>query len=215
MDYKKIYNKDYFSGKTSFFYKLGYGRFAGFYFDGIFKPLKKYLDSSPNKKVLDIGCAYGFILERFPTNYEKYGVDVSEYAIEIAKKRLSGANLQVWNAEDPLPFEDNFFDYITCNDILEHLERPARALENIFHALKPGGILYINSPNLNFVRKTIFAYADKKEHHISLMSHNDFKKAITLAGFFIVDHWTFSNIPFHIKFKSNLGTESAFIVTKH
>lgn len=215
MDYKKIYNKDYFSGKSSFFYKLGYGRFAGFYFDGILKPLKKYIGSSQNKKVLDVGCAYGYILDRFPASFKKYGLDVSDYAIEIAKKRLPHANLRVWNTEDPFPFEDNFFDYITCNDILEHLEKPEKALKNIFKVLKREGILYVNSPNLNVIRKKIFAYADKKEHHISLMSHSDLKNTLITAGFFILDHWTFSNIPFYVRFNLNLGTESAFILTKH
>jgi 2-polyprenyl-3-methyl-5-hydroxy-6-metoxy-1,4-benzoquinol methylase len=215
MDYKKIYNKDYFSGKTSFFYKFGYGRFTGFYFDEIFKPLKKYISSASAKKVLDVGCAYGFMLQRFPDTFEKFGLDVSEYAIEIAKKHLPGASLQIWNVEDPFPFKKNFFDLITCNDILEHLEKPEKALENIFKVLGPKGIFYINSPNLNFVRKTIFAYADRKEHHISLMTHKNLEKTLVAAGFSIVDHWTFSNIPFYIRSGSNLGTESAFIVTKN
>ena len=42
MDYKKVYSKDYFSGKTSFFWRLGYGWFSGFYFNNMFKPIFRY-----------------------------------------------------------------------------------------------------------------------------------------------------------------------------
>jgi len=216
MHYEQIYNKDYFSGKTSFFYKLGYGNFAKLYFDNLFKPLTPYIDKIKTGKVLDVGCAYGLMLKRFPASFEKFGIDVSEYAIHMAKKRFPSMTFRVSNAEDALPFPEETFDIVICNDVLEHLECPAKTLENIMKGLKKGGVLYINTPNLNFIRKKIFQHADKKEHHVSLFSHNDMLHLLQRIGFRIVQHWTFVTFTvfFFAQFKSNTGTESAFICMK-
>ena len=214
MDYKKIYDKDYFSGKTSFFWKFGYGRFASFYFNNTFKPIFRYTKKLKTGKVLDIGCAYGFMLQRFPASFKKFGIDVSEYAINVAKKRLPLAIFKAINIEGKLPFREDFFDVILFNDVLEHLKNPKIALENIRKILKSGGILYITTPNLNLVRKNIYKYADEKEHHISLFSHRDLMKLLENQGFKIAEHWTFLNFFVYAKFKSNIGTESGFICKK-
>lgn len=216
MDYQKIYNKDYFNGKNSFFYKLGYGNFQKFYFDNLFKSLKPYINKITSGKVLDVGCAYGFMLERFPDSFDKFGVDVSEYAINIAKNRLPSVAFTVSNVEDSLPFQKESFDIIICNDVLEHLENPAVALENIKRVLKKGGILYINTPNLNSFRKKVLGFADKMEHHISMFTHQELLELLEKVGFKVEKHWTYINYTyfFFIKFNSNTGTESAFICKK-
>ena len=216
MDYQKVYNKDYFSGKTSFFYKLGYGNFQKFYFDNLFKSIDSYVTKKTSGKVLDVGCAYGFMLEKFPDSFDKFGVDVSEYAIRVAKKRLPSIAFTVSNIEDELPFQEETFDIVICNDVLEHLENPAVALKNIKRVLKKGGILYINTPNLNLFRKKFLGYADKMEHHISLFIHNDLLDLLEKVGFKVETHWTYINYTyfFFVKFNSNRGTESAFICIK-
>lgn len=212
MNYKEIYDRDYFTGRKSFFYKLGYGRFAGICFSNTFNQVAKHLKDSG--KVLDIGCAYGFMLQRFPDSFQKFGVDISRYAIGIAKEMLPTATFKVWNAEDNLPFEEDFFDIILLKDVLEHLEDPKAALENIWRVLKKDGILYITTPNLNIIRAKIFRYADEKEHHISLFPHSDLVMLLNDLGFKIVEHWTFLDILVYMRFISNIGTESAFICQK-
>lgn len=216
MDYKAIYTENYFNGKASFFYGLGYGRFSKPYFNNLFYPLRPYLQNIRKGRALDIGCAYGFMLQRFPDSFEKFGMDISDHAIKEATKRLPNAVLKVGEAEKELPFQKNFFDVVTCNDVLEHLEHPTKALEHMYGALKKGGILYINTPNLNMLRRTLFGYADAREHHISLFSHQALLAALTNAGFIVQDHWTWVNIVpfFFLTFRSNLGTESGFICRK-
>ncbi|MDO4729192.1 MAG: methyltransferase domain-containing protein [Bacteroidota bacterium] len=39
-----------------------------------------------------------------------------------------------------LPFEDNCFDMILCNHVLEHIPDDTKAMEELFRVLKPGGI---------------------------------------------------------------------------
>jgi predicted SAM-dependent methyltransferase len=45
-----------------------------------------------------------------------------------------------------LPFENNQFDYIICNHILEHIPDDQKALNEIFRCLKVGGHLVITVP---------------------------------------------------------------------
>ena len=104
MDYKKVYTENYFNGKDSFFYSLGYGRLMKFYFKILFRSLRPYLQGIKQGKVLDVGCAYGLMLQKFPNSFEKFGVDISEHAITEAKKRLPKATLKVARAENDLPF---------------------------------------------------------------------------------------------------------------
>lgn len=216
MDYKKIYNKDYFTGKNSLFYKFGYGNLSKYSFDNLFRPLKPFLITRKYFKVLDVGCAFGLMLERFPEKTEKYGIDISDYAIEKAKERLPRGNFSVWGAEKKFPFPQNFFDFVLCNNLLEHLEKPEQALDNIFAVLKSGGLLYVTIPNLNFIRKNFYRFLDKKEHHISMYSHRNMLKLLAERGFTVEKHWTSINFThfFFIKFRSNFGTTSSIITRK-
>lgn len=47
-----------------------------------------------------------------------------------------------------LPYQEEYFDYIILADVLEHLENPWRALENIKAYLKPGGQVLASIPNI-------------------------------------------------------------------
>ena len=46
-----------------------------------------------------------------------------------------------------LPFADDFFDAVTCQTVLIHLENPFDALREMKRVLKPGGILICAEPN--------------------------------------------------------------------
>ena len=220
IDYEKIYNHDYFSGKNSFFYRTGYGDYAfwglaKYSFQNLSNPIKKYLDKSDTTRILDVGCAYGIMLEQFPKNFQKTGIDVSSHAIDVARKRLPDADFVVGDAQKLYPFPKDHFDVVICNDVLEHVEEPEKVLENIWTVLKPHGFIYVTTPNLNFIRKTLFAYPDKKEHHISLVSHDKLLALLQKTGFTIKERWTFFNIVIRIfRLASNVGSESGVICSK-
>ncbi len=217
MDYQQIYTQDYFTGKGSVFWIGGYGNNFGFgkrYFTNLFKPFQKYLTSPKNTRVLDVGCAYGYILEKYPQNFIKYGLDVSQYAIDMAKKRLPYARLRIWNVENKFPYPKNYFDYINCNDLIEHLNHPKLTIANIYDVLKPGGYMYLTTPNNNFARRMMLSRMDVREHHISLFTHQKLMKILTEMGFKIIQHWTFSNTAIYIKLPNTWGIESAFICQK-
>ena len=213
LDYKKIYTKDYFQGKTSFFYKaFGYRDFI--HFDQYFKTVKPYLQE--NSKVLDVGCALGFLAKRFAKeNHRVWGIDVSEYAIITSQKEVPGSSFLVHNAEEKFPFSDNFFDAAMAIDILEHLEYPDAALENINRVLKPGGVIFLGSPNNNVLRKIFFSIPDKLEHHISLRSIDQLEKMLLRSNFELIDSWTtITALTSQIKFPRWISPETRIVAKK-
>ncbi|MGB8216462.1 MAG: methyltransferase domain-containing protein [Candidatus Methanoperedens sp.] len=101
-------------------------------------------------KLLDIGCGDGIVGYFVANDYKQiYGVDVSDIALKIAEKR--GVITRKMNVNnDALPYEDNFFDAITCLDVIEHVFEPFNLITEIFRVMKNGGILIISTPNIRY-----------------------------------------------------------------
>lgn len=99
-------------------------------------------------KLLDIGCGAGDFIEAFSYYLPKLNLtatDISQKAIENAKKRGIKAKFIVADAEK-LPFKNNFFNIVTCFDVLEHVKNPSVMLKEINRVLKPGGIFHAFIP---------------------------------------------------------------------
>lgn len=58
--------------------------------------------------------------------------------------------------EYPYPLDDNRFDYIVVDNVLEHLESPRRVLRELRRVMVKGGLLEIIVPYYN----SFYAYAD-------------------------------------------------------
>ena len=95
------------------------------------------------RDVLDAGCGYTLPLD-FPRSVRLVGLDESSEA--LAKNENIDAAI-VGDVESH-PFAVGEYDAILCWNVLEHLERPRRALANMARALRPGGMLIIGIPNL-------------------------------------------------------------------
>ncbi len=64
-----------------------------------------------------------------------------------------------------LPFQDNIFDVILCNHVLEHIPNDTKAMQELYRVLKPGGMGIFQIPQ-DLTRATTFEDAsitDKKE----------------------------------------------------
>src|SRR5882724_3127085 len=93
--------------------------------------------------VLEIGCGLGTDGAQFAKAGAHYtGVDLTEAAIELARKRFEIAGLpgefRVADAEN-LDFADESFDRIYSHGVLHHTPDTARGVAEIHRVLKPGG----------------------------------------------------------------------------
>jgi SAM-dependent methyltransferase len=48
---------------------------------------------------------------------------------------------------DSLPFPDESFDVVVCDNVLEHLDQPARVFSEVRRVLRPGGVFLGKTPN--------------------------------------------------------------------
>ncbi len=107
------YEKDYFNG-------TGYEKYGDFPYH-IMRAEKLVRITQP-KSVLDIGCAYGFIVKYLlDMGIFAIGMDVSRYAETQANKVIPNHFIR-WDLRNPLPFPDNSFDVLYCEGVLEHIE---------------------------------------------------------------------------------------------
>jgi ubiquinone/menaquinone biosynthesis C-methylase UbiE len=97
------------------------------------------------RKVLELGCGIGTDLARFAKGGALVtAVDLSEHAIELAKKNfelrgLSG-EFHVMNGEQ-LEFADDAFDMVFAHGVLQYTADTRRMVDEARRVLKPGGEL--------------------------------------------------------------------------
>jgi len=99
------------------------------------------------QKVLDVGVGNGYVLSKYAQERaEVWGVDITETAIELCSKRFKLFGLRgkflLANAEE-LPFQSGSFDCVCSMGVLHHTPDPAKAADEIFRVLKPGGRLIV------------------------------------------------------------------------
>ena len=99
-------------------------------------------------RLLDVGCAYGYVLETGNIlGYESSGIEISP-AAEFAQSH----GLHVFQGQlHEAKFQDKYFDLVTMIDVIEHLPDPIAFLNEVSRILKPGGQLLILTPNVDSV----------------------------------------------------------------
>ncbi len=94
--------------------------------------------SLPCSSILDAGCGEGFITRQLKDVCQTanvIGLDGAEEALDIARSNNKDIQFVQGNLY-ALPFEDGTFDLVVCSEVLEHLEKPKRAVEELKRVAK-------------------------------------------------------------------------------
>lgn len=91
-------------------------------------------------RVLDVGCGIGDFLAYRPGTV---GVDVNVYAVDWCRRRGLNARLMV---ADHLPFDNESFECVVLDNVLEHLSEPAGLLFEVKRVLTSGGHVLVGVP---------------------------------------------------------------------
>jgi len=108
-------------------------------------------------RVLDVGCGDGHLLAElrdacdFPLGLE--GVDFSPVAAEAAER--AGFKVHRGRAEE-LELPAQAFDLIIMNQLIEHMRDPLAVLRVMKRALRPGGHLFVETPNIESIDARLF-----------------------------------------------------------
>ncbi len=101
-------------------------------------------------KILDFGCGTGTLVAvpLASMGFQIHGVDSHDLSIHFARQRNASSNLS-FSSESTVELIDRQFtcDVIICSEVLEHLEKPQKALDDFHTLLSPGGELFITVPN--------------------------------------------------------------------
>jgi SAM-dependent methyltransferase len=105
-----------------------------------------------NPRILDCGCGTGANLVLLSEFGRASGFDLSWRGLEFA--RLYGQRRAAQASATHIPFASGTFDLVTAFDVLYSLTEldEARAVEEMYRVLKPGGSLIVNVAALSILR---------------------------------------------------------------
>lgn len=141
--YTRYYQRSAFSPEQYRPYQAVSG--LGAWLDGAFRSAFRWVPE--NTRVLDIGCGFGQTLGYHKARgCEAYGVEADENVRKVAEK--FGLNIHI-GLFDPGQYEPNYFDYVTLDQVIEHMTDPVRTMQGVAAVLKSGGYAIVSTPNSN------------------------------------------------------------------
>lgn len=151
--------------------------------------VKQLLKKDHPKSILDIGCGTGqtltFLSQVFP-QAKLFGIDALPEAVKYSQER--GHEVLLSDALH-LPYPANTFDAVLLLDVVEHIKADVQVIAEAKRVLKPGGVLVITSPALQFIwsahdanqghfrrytRRRMRTLARQNKLHIEFLSYFNF-----------------------------------------
>lgn len=135
-------------------------------------------------RILDVGCGIGYFLEEAKKrNWEVYGTEYTDVAVEICKNK--GISMQN-GVLDPSHYDMESFDVITSFEVIEHINNPKEELASFYRLLRKGGAVYVTTPNFN----SLLRYRLKETYdmicypeHLSYYTPKTLRHVFRKAGF--------------------------------
>ena len=140
-----------------------------------------------NKKLLDIGCGFGFFLKTMQgRNWDVSGIEIAGTGRRFAQEKLG---LKIYSQPlAKLDFKADSFDVVTLFYVIEHVTDPLALLKQIHKILKPGGLLLLRWPHSTPIVKIMGPFAENLDlyhtpYHLYDFSPATIKSLLNNCGF--------------------------------
>lgn len=151
--------------------------------------LKRVMLHRRNGKLLDIGSAFGYLMEVAREHgYDVHGVELSHFSSTIAKKKF-GSKVFEGNLKDS-KFPNANFDVITMFDLIEHIPQPLEFMKEVRRVIKPGGFIAITTPDTSSLSCKLLGYGGWfhwKFEHLGYFNRKSMEELARHTGFKIVE----------------------------
>lgn len=134
------------------------------------------LGSGNGRLALDVGCGTGAFLKALSVEWNGWGIDTSELAVEYARRRgllhIAQRTLEELSLYDP-PFE-----LITALDVIEHVQDDVALLREMRARLAPGGTIIVTVPAYPW----LWSAHDEINHHFRRYTASTLRASLDAAG---------------------------------
>lgn len=128
------------------------------------------------RRVLDVGCAKGILVTALrDIEIEALGVDISEYAISNAPENIRADLQKVDLNREPLPFENEYFDFVTFWGTIEYLNNHSLIIREINRVLRDGGVINVTTLYKRERKDKIRINIHDKDYWIKEFESNGFR----------------------------------------
>lgn len=159
----------------------------------LFRPVALYFDAKARyiwrpargiNNLLDVGAGNGEFLKFAKTmGWNAVGLDNDPKAVAVAKS--DGLDMRLGSL-DLFASQETEFDFITVSHVIEHVYDPVKLLADCKRLLKPGGQLWLETPNINAKGHQRFQEnwrGLEPPRHLVLFSQKALTEALAKMGF--------------------------------
>jgi len=137
--------------------------------------------------LLDAGANFGHFLSVAGERYRARGFDLSAAAVAWSRRHFGVDNV-VGSVYQP-PEEGAPFDAVSSWDVVEHLADPGQALRRLRGLLRPGGWLFLSTPDSGSLVARLLGrrwhYLDPVQH-VSVFSRENLRALVEATGYEVV-----------------------------
>lgn len=140
--------QDHYNVPPEDYWDASYFDIAEDYFQHSIREIQRLLGVSSSISVLEVGAATGKSLKvMLEVGWDVHGIEPSkEFRKQAIEKMSIPAERIVQGMVEDVEFEENKFDCINIQNVLEHLYDPGEVIEKLIRWTKPNGIILIGIP---------------------------------------------------------------------
>jgi SAM-dependent methyltransferase len=174
--------------------------------------LRVIREHMPGGRLLEVGSSLGYFLNAARPLFDSVGLEPSRWAARWARERF---HVQV--TEDVLRpglFGNGTFDVIVAIDVLEHVTDPQSTLTWLSSFLRPGGVLYVVTPNIASISARVLGrwWWGFRPAHLTYFSPQTLARMLARAGLQVRQSRSYGRVFSYGYWMSRLKNYPSFIV---